>query len=48
MNEVTNAKYNELVNAITSDNFDLDDLDALDDLDEAIRHDVWSGFDIRD
>ena len=40
MNEVTNAKYNELVNAITSDNFDLDDLDTLDVLDETIRHDV--------
>ena len=48
MNEVTSAKYNALVNAITSDNFDLDDLDTLDDLDETIRHDVWSGFDIRD
>ena len=40
MNEVTNAKYNELVNAITSDNFDLNDLNALDVLDETIRHDV--------
>ncbi len=44
MNEVTSTKYNELVNRITSGNFDLDDLDALADLDEDIWNEVWSGF----